>query len=300
MAEGGAELTIGMSTAGRPDAIEDCLRALDRHVALEYETIVVDNTPQMNEEVPYEVFDVDRLNVEQTEGPSASRQRILDAVGTDYLLLIDDDTFPEPGTVESMYETVRGTDAKLVSGIWNSQQIFDWHNYIGSVYQWATRDDARVLIDVQISGTPLRDRGFTTVTLDEGLPTVLLDTAILDTVAFDTRYDWFYEWIDFYLQCHEIDESVTVDLEAEFVHHEYPYTGETIRYAQSPEQDRRRLLDKWDIKLNREAALSGLSYGYWESFPIKLLSLYKNQGIEGVRTAVTTSVTNKLGGRFGE
>jgi GT2 family glycosyltransferase len=248
-------LAVGVPTSGRPEAIKTNLSALDQVNSPIDELVVFDNSPSENADVPYMDYDARVIREEETVSPGEARRRIADSVDTDLLLLVDDDTIVQKNTIPTMIEQIRSSNARLVSGIWKQNEELDAH--IGSIYKWGKSNGEDVLIDIPVDGKSLKSSGIKSITLDSGLPTILVETSIFEQVEFDDNYDFFYEWIDFFLQCHKSGLAVRIALNAEFDHRHFPYNGPTIRRTQERSDDYSRFCEKWGVDLERDLNATG-------------------------------------------
>jgi hypothetical protein len=249
-------LTVGIPTAGRPEAISRSLSRLDATVGVPHELVVFDNTPEYNDEVPYEEHDARVIRRERSVAPGTARQRIAESTETDRLLLLDDDTLVCAGSVERLMDALDRSPCPMASGIWTVDGVPEAGRDVGAILARADRDDdGPVLVRTGVDPGPLLARGVESLQLDTGLPTLMLDTELFDSVGFDPRYDWFYEWMDFFTQTFDRGDSVVVDLRAEFQHAEVPYETPTIRRRHDPQTDRRRFVEKWGMEVTREPSL---------------------------------------------
>lgn len=255
-----SQLVIGIPTAGRPTAISESLEAISARVNNYDNIVVLDNTPVHNKNVNYDQYNVDVIEVNETISPGEARQRIIEEVDSERLLLLDDDTIVQPGTVDSLMSTMDETDTSMVSGIWTFDGKVEPGREVGSILTsgYGARE---ILVQTPVYPKPLIRENINRLQLDTGLPTLLVDTDILDKIGFDPRYDWFFEWIDFFTQTANTGLEVTVDLEASFSHKDFKYTGSTIRTEQDRQIDKERYEEKWDLQLNRNSELG------WERYP---------------------------------
>lgn len=270
-------LSIGIPTAGRPDAIQRCLKCIDRVVKYPHEIIILDNTPDMNSHVSYQNATT-VLRPEEQIGPGESRKRIANVADTDLLLFLDDDTFPKPDSVSKLVSEI-GSDCKLASGIWTVDGVPEEGRECGRIFRWGVRNGKRTLIEIDVYPDPIQQRGFESWEVDAGLPTLLVHTDLLNSVAFDPRYDWYFEWLDFFLQTHEQDEQVQVRLDAPFEHAAIPYSSPTIKSDQKRDRDQQRFLEKWEIELCRGAALGSSGWEQSRSLDRRAAQIYASEGL---------------------
>lgn len=270
-------LSIGIPTAGRPDAIRRCLKRIDRVVEYPHEIIILDNTPDVNSHVSYQNATT-VLRPEEQIGPGESRKRIANVADTDLLLFLDDDTFPKPDSVSKLVSEI-GADCKLVSGVWTIGGALEEGRECGRVFQWGVQNDKRTLIEIDVYPDPIQQRGFESWEVDAGLPTLLVHTDLFNSVTFDPRYDWYFEWLDFFLQTHKQDEQVQVRLDAPFEHAAISYSSSTIRSEQERNRDQRRFLDKWEIELCRSATFGSSSWEQSQSLDRRAAQIYVSGGL---------------------
>lgn len=285
-------LSIGIPTAGRPDAIRRCLKRINEVVEYPHDTIILDDTPDVNSQVSYQDATTVLYPDEQI-GPGESRERITAVADSDLLLFLDDDTFPKRGSVTKLVEAI-DEGYEMASGVWTADGSFEDNRALGRIFQWGFRDGQRILIDIPISPTPVRQRGFERLEVDVGLPTLLVRTDLLDSVSFDPRYEWFYEWIDFFLQTRERDERVCACLDSQFEHADIPYSTSTIRSEQERKRDRKKFLDKWGIELCRDAAIDSSSWKQSKAQSKSLDRAAAQAYAEGGISCVANRVKRKL------
>lgn len=275
-----SQLVIGIPTAGRPTAISESLEAISTRVDNYDNIVVIDNTPEYNKDVNYNKFDADVIEVDETISPGGARQRIIEEVDSERLLLLDDDTIVQSGTVDSLMSTMDETGTSMVSGIWTFEGEVESGREVGSILTFAY-EAQQILVQTPVYPRPLVRENINRVKLDTGLPTLLIDTDILDKISFDPRYDWFFEWIDFFTQTANTGLEVTVDLEASFSHKDFEYTGPTIRTEQDRQTDKARYEEKWNLQLNRNSKLEWAGYPSEQNTDTlrhQAARLYGNQG----------------------
>jgi len=283
-------LSIGIPTAGRPDAIQQCLAWIGRAVEYPHETVILDNTPDLNAHVSYqEVTTV--LYPDKQISPGESRARIASTTDSDLLLFLDDDTFPRPGSIKKLITAI-DEGYKMASGVWTANGSLEEGRELGRIFNWGFRGGERTLVDIPVAPDPIRQRGFRSWDADVGLPTLLIRTDLLDSAVFDPRYDWFYEWLDFFLQTHRQGEQVHVCLDAPFEHAAIPYSSPTIKSEQERAQDRQRLLDKWEIDYSRGASLGSTSWKQSRSLDRRAARIYADGGITELAKRTKRKVMN--------
>lgn len=180
---GDQSMAVGVPTSGRPDAIRTCLDALTQVEESIDELLVFDNSPSTNANVPYEKYNAQVIREEEPVGPGEARKRIAETANTELLLLIDDDTIIQRGAIAAMRNKMDDTEHRLVSGVWKRSGEFD--TQVGSIFKWGKVNGDDLLIDVPVDGEALKARGISSITLDSGLPTILVETSIFKEVEFD-------------------------------------------------------------------------------------------------------------------
>jgi len=270
-------LSIGISTAGRPNAIQLCLKTIERVVKYPHEIVILDNTPDINSHVSYGVAKT-VLRPEEQIGPGESRKRIAEIVDTDLLLFLDDDTLPRKDTVSKLVSEI-GPDCKMSSGVWTVEGVLEDRRECGRIFRWGFRNGKRTLFDIPVYPDPIQQCGFERWEADAGLPTLLVHTDLFNSVTFDTRYDWYFEWLDFFLQTHQREEKVQVRLDAPFEHAAISYTSPTIKSEQERDRDQQRFLDKWEVELCRDATLESRGWGQSRSLDRRAAQIYASGGL---------------------
>jgi len=283
-------LAVGIPTSGRPSAIEANLDALSNSKRSIDNIVVFDNSPLMNEDVPYNKYDVDLIEKENPVGPGEARGIIADFVDEDLVLFTDDDKLPRPDAISKLVKHYRTTDSRIVSAVVKRNGEFDLR--IGSIYNWGNRSGENILFDIQVDGSYYEDLDTQSVRLDSGSPCILMDTKIFRKVQFDNQYDFYFEWIDFFLQCYQSNITIDVVLNSEFSHAHFTYQGETIRDEQDSNLDRQRFCKKWGIQLERNLRVS--TGNRPKSHLRRFAQIYARHGKEQAYKTMKDYITQKL------
>jgi glycosyltransferase involved in cell wall biosynthesis len=274
-----ASLTIGLATAGRPHTYEKAINSLRKNVDYPYELVVVDNTPEINSEVS-KSNDVDHIiTPNKMIGPGESRQRIVDSTDSDIILFVDDDTIPYQGVVKRLVDSVSENDNKMASGVFWKEDSFIQGRAVGRIFQKVCQNGLETLVDIPVFPRSVVDHGISTWKVDMGMPMIAIQREIFDIATFDSRYDFFYEWIDFFYQTYQHNEKVQVITEATFQHLDGEYSGKTIRNVQSRQEDREKFCTKWDTELYRKIEISRSAWQEDRSLLRLAAQYYANNGM---------------------
>jgi len=163
-------VTVAMLTFHRPEDLRTVVPMLLMHVeAAEAEAedpirariLIVDNDPDGSGHAPVRPHLGDRLRyvVEPTPGIAAGRNRALDELGEeDVVVFIDDDERPRPGWLLGLIDMHRRTGAAAVAGPVISEFIGDLHPWVAAgAFFWRRRRPSGTALDVAATGNLLLD-----------------------------------------------------------------------------------------------------------------------------------------------
>jgi len=280
-----SRLVIGFATAGRPTTYQECLNGLENNIDVPFDIVVVDNTPELNANV--DTSAVSKI-IEPSEiiSPGESRQQIIESTDSGLLLFIDDDTIPHKKAVERLMNTLETNSVKMTSGIFWKKERYEESRNIGRILQTVQGNNRESLLDISIPLKEIIQSDITTWDVDVGTPVVMMQREVFDIASFDPRYDFFFEWIDFFKQTWKNGEKVRARADAKFEHLDGEYTGHTIRATQDRKTDRKKFCDKWETELRQDICIDRPLSNDDRSLPQRVAKLYADQGIRGVTNII--------------
>jgi GT2 family glycosyltransferase len=242
------QLTIGIPTCGRPQAIRNCLESIQKNVHVDYKTIVVDSLITEESLAVYNSFKhTECLGFSSPIGPSAARQLIAEKADTPFILFLDDDNEVTPNCVELMltYLTTH-PEIQILGGAWREDGSV--HNRaVGQQFNLGFQDNQRVIFKSFVTVEQIHQLKLESFRVSGVLATMMVRNAVFDQVNFDPRYDFFYELFDFFLQCHYQNINIYAFPNAVFEHKPLKYTQSTLRENNKGEKEKQKFIEKWQI-----------------------------------------------------
>ena len=240
-------LTIGVITCGRPEKIRRCLECI--HASIDSNTIVsvVDSSPNEESQHVYAKFPAYRIiRPHAMLGPSAARRILCENATTEFLLLLDDD-------IEITIQTVAALLAHLEEHPRTDIVTAAWEEYgsmreAGQKLVFGEGPGGPVVLRSLIFLSDLRRAGVSSVTVDVGHGTMMLRTRILEHVAFDPQFTFYYELLDFYMQCRAHGFRVDTTTSTMFVHKPTRYRVATNRQSYDKNRAIALFEDKWNLR----------------------------------------------------
>lgn len=241
-------LTIGIPTCGRPAAIAACLDSVQRHVGMDHRVIVVDSLITDRARALYASYpNLTCLAFDSPKGPAESRMLISEALETPFLLFLDDDNLVTPGSVSALMRHLEAhPEVDIASGGWIEEGRLDLRA-LGQYLHFGRSDAGDVVYRSFLTIERARTLGITAAQVDACLATMLLRREVFARVAFDSRFDFFYELLDFFMQCRGAGLRIEALPGALFEHHPLPYDATTRRQTGHREDDERRFAEKWGV-----------------------------------------------------
>ncbi len=248
-------LTIGIPTAGRPQAIAACLESIRRHVDVEHRVVVLDSLPSDQARETYAIHPtVTWLESDTPLGPAAARRRIGEAVDTPYLLYLDDDNLVTRGAVRALLDHLeRYPDVEIVAGSWHEDRSAKdgstrQRRTLGQFFRFGRDRAGPVVIREGLTLDDHERLNLAAYRVDAVQATMLMQSRILSDVAFDPRYDFFFDLFDFFMQCRQRGLRTEVIPDVVFGHRPLPYEQATVRQSSDKDLDERRFVDKWGVR----------------------------------------------------
>ena len=213
----------------------------------------------------FESFPVTLVSLPENSSPASSRKVLTENASADCLLLLDDDFILTPAS-NKLFHTIENSNFDIVGGVWlqskpscyselmseteargiKNQPLPDTVELssIGFSYSFSQLTEQRFVVKTPVyfdfPGGPV-------VTLDDVMPSLIARRSIFETCNFDSRFGYFFEWFDFYIQCKNEGISCAADAGAYFYHIPEKYANATSAQNCPREIDRQRFIEKWRI-----------------------------------------------------
>jgi GT2 family glycosyltransferase len=216
------KLTLGITACNRPDKLKNLLKKLKARTEgnkeeIPYNIIIYDATPELNEKV-YSNYNADIIEGSLETSPSEARKIICENIETEYLLFLDEDLEPKKCAIEDMLNHIEKEKVEAVSGLWIDHNEF--YRPIGDLFIDSENEIGRIPVRYR----EVQNKDF--VSLDVGLPSVMLRTEIFTEIEFDPKFEFYYEWYDFFMQFREKDFELHGLPPALFIHNPGGYEGD--------------------------------------------------------------------------
>ena len=242
----GTELTIGIPTAGRPEALARCIASVRASVTVPYRIVVLDSLPT-SETAAICAGQPDVVHETRPGpiGPSASRRLIAELDDREQLLFLDDDIIVQPGAVEMLIarlDASPGTD--IVAGGWEEEGSLESR----ALVQWFATGETEsgpCIVKRFMTVSEARELGLSVIRADAVLATMVVRRRVWERASFDPQYGFFYELFDFFLQCREKGIVIEALPGAIFLHDPLPYAAPTQRQMSPRDSDESRFIEKW-------------------------------------------------------
>lgn len=243
-----AQVTIGIPTCGRPQAIKNCLGSIQRHARFDYTTIIVDSLATEENLALYARFpNTECISFTHPIGPAAARKLIAEQVKTPYLLFLDDDNEITAGCVERMIGYLEAhPEIHIVGGAWREEGSLQ-NRAIGQRFSFGLQAAEQAIFKSFITVDQIAELGLESLKVDVVLATMLVRKEVFASVNFDPRYDFFYELFDFFLQCYYQRLNVFALPAAIFEHKPLKYTQSTLRENNRGEHEKQKFIEKWGL-----------------------------------------------------
>lgn len=278
------DLSIGIPTAGRPEALRRCIASIRDTVTVPYRIVVFDSVPMPETAVICgDQPDILYRTVDAPVGPAGSRRAIADLDDREVLVYLDDDIIVRKGSIEALLDRLDASPTTdIVAGGWEENGNLDSR----ALAQWLELGETatgKAIIKRFMTVSEARELGLTSIRADGVLATMAVRRRVWDKVGFDPQYGFFYEMFDLFLQCREqgiVLEAVPGSI---FTHAPMAYAAKTTRQASTREADEQRFIAKWGVHPVGKLGL-GLSH---------------KKAVAGQTPAPTPSAEASSGSRFG-
>ncbi len=242
------DLSIGIPTAGRPEALARCIASIRESVTVAHRIIVFDSLPgPATEAICANQPDILYQAVAGPVGPSGSRRAIVDLDDREVLLFLDDDIVVRPGAVEMLLDHLeQRPEVDIAAGGWEEAGRLDRR----ALAQWLVFGETpagRVVTRRYLTLAEARAMGLTTVRADGVLATMAVRRRVWSKVGFDPRFGFFYEMLDLFLQCREAGLVIHALPGSVFSHAPLTYSANTTRQTSPKVDDERRFTEKWGL-----------------------------------------------------
>jgi hypothetical protein len=271
---------ILIPTNSRPGVLRRLLASVERiGLPVSFQVIVVNSTPagaprgirEDYDRIARE-FDIRLEAIEENAGPGRARSILTEISKAPLLMFLDDDHVLTPSSLK-LFDHIARKDVDIASGLWletesraviaasgprpaivapeevltagripvqlrPAGQLFA----DGTLARGVGDAPADVLIRTSVHLKPLSDL---TLRVDGCMPTLLAKRSVFEWVSFDPGYGFYFEWLDFFMQCRRAGIRPLVDTSALFWHLPSFYATKTARTISPRDRDECRFVEKW-------------------------------------------------------
>ena len=267
---------ILIPTNSRPGVLRRLLTSIEQFDLQSFARVIVANsTPasaasKIHEEYAdiAQDFDVALHNIDENAGPGQARYILTGLSEAPLLMFLDDDHVITRSSLR-LFDHIERDDVEIVSGLWLETEslavlsskgarprVADPEKVIaerriplrqrpaGQLYAEGAHGGNLALVVVQV---PLKRSPDLALRVDGCMPTILVKRGVFDRVAFDPGYGFYFEWLDFFMQCRREGIRPLVDTSALFWHLPSFYAAETARTISPRDRDEAFFIEKWGI-----------------------------------------------------
>ena len=232
------DVTVGIKSFFRPEKLEICLKSLDNNPH-EFKEIIVADDGEINEEKRklYEEYQeklpLNLIELDFDYGLAASRNKIVEEMNGDYLLLLDDD-MAVPGNVDLLKHILEAEDSLGgIAGVLyedgnyksSAQDLFLENTLFGKTLVRDIREEKEAEVETQIGRKTIYEYDFITTC-------ALIRREALKDQKWDPEYIIEYEHLDFYWSHKQnTDWHFAITEEVTFSH----YPGGSIDFEENRE-----------------------------------------------------------------
>lgn len=252
------ELTICIPTNGRPNCLASCFKSLRENSSVPCKILVLDSTSGEEGAVVkkdysnvYALYDnVEVIYGEENIAPGAARKLLGENVDTKYVLFLDDDVIVYKNSIEVMKEYHENNDYDIVSGVWEEVPS---NRPTGFNYSFGLKNGKPFVLKSAIRWNEMSENDV--IEVDEALPSIFMETKLLEEFCFDDRYDFYFDVFDFFMETYKRNMKVVVHGGVRFLHKPLKYSSCSTRQTQNVEKDKEKFIEKWKyepITLSRD------------------------------------------------
>lgn len=200
------ELSIGITTCGRPKVLKRCLTSLERFVKVPYKLIILDNTKAFTNAVDMswakKKADIYLEIADRKIGCCESNNLIADACDTEFLMHIDDDVyFKEPGIVETLLGFVKEQEKLTIASAAWYDNYYKSFRHAAMKYIFGIQNGKLCVKKYPIPFEFAKTFKMDFVETDECLHSMVLPMEVYKHVRWDNNFAWKGDRLDFFLQC---------------------------------------------------------------------------------------------------
>jgi GT2 family glycosyltransferase len=235
-------LTIGIPSCGRPEKLGKCLSSCVETVGEPTAVIIVESMPNDESRQLARNYHATLIEFDSPVGPARARFEIGKKVETELLLYTDDDLIARQGAIQRMLAIMDAhSNIDILGATWAENGGF---RESGQLLAFNVTLDEKRVSKTMIYPDDLGAAGSVATRVDITMATMLVRTSVLERVAFDPRYDFYFELFDFGMQCREKGIHLYCTHLAVFDHNPHGYQGSTLRSAPR-ERDLGKFVGKW-------------------------------------------------------
>lgn len=239
-------LSVAIPTCGRPDKLAKAVASFnDSRVPLDI--IVWDSLPNnTNRELADNTTNVELHESQTLTGPAESRYELGRRIRTELVMFADDDHFPQTNAVETLINLMdRYTDVDMLSVRWS--RAGKDHALIQQFRFGYAGDGGRTVQKIFGFPNEVVDLGLELIQTDVPTPTFITRASVLRHIAFDPRFEFYFDLWDFGMQIHEAGLRSYATPLATFEHEPGGYGDTETKRSVDKSVDRERFVSKWGV-----------------------------------------------------
>lgn len=250
------ELSIGVSTCGRPRLLKRCLNSIRRYTKIPLKFIVVDNTKAFTDKYhpPNLGRDVEYIEVEDRKiGCSETNNILFDACETEYLMYVDDDIYlQQNGLIDILLRNLKElekVDIKVaVGGSWYDT-YYKSYRHCSMKYLFGYKDGLKYVKKYPIPFQVAKQLNLDWIMTDELLHSMIINKTTFQRlgIKWDNNFEWKGDRLDYFLTLKtKFIECVQYTGEC-FIHDPQPFKYGSLSYEFDGKKAIAYFKKKWNI-----------------------------------------------------
>lgn len=237
---------MAIPTCGRPDKLAKAVASFNRS-SVPLDIVVWDSLPNdTNRELASNTENVQLYESRTLTGPAESRYELGQRIQTELVIFADDDHFPRPNAVETLIRLMhRYPDVDMLSVRWSRGGK---DHALTQQLRFGYGEEGNRTVQ-KVFGFPdeVVDLGLNLVQTDVTTPTFITRASVLSHVAFDPRFEFYFDLWDFGMQIHDARLRSYATPLANFEHEPGGYGDTATKRSVDKSVDRDRFISKWGV-----------------------------------------------------
>lgn len=252
------DLTIGVSTCGRPRLLKRCLNSIKRFTSIPYKLIILDNVKAFTDRAPTLTLPSNATLIEIKDkkiGCCESNNIIADACDTQYLMHIDDDVYLEDNSIiDNMltkFKRLREYDSNIgvLGGSWYDTYYKGFRHCSMKYIFGESIDGIYFVKKLPIPFQFANKMGMDYIATDECLHSMILDIEHFraNDIRWDNNFKWKGDRLDYFMQLFGRWKCLQYTKQ-HFIHDPQPFKYGSISYEDFNGKGAIKYFkDKWNL-----------------------------------------------------